>query len=372
LFLPSISYKIHPVLTPASTLEYSFLCEIPEMTDWVMLAAATVASAILTLFVLRFYQSRNWLDQPDARSAHKKPMPSSGGIAMVVTFVAGILFYLISGVLSPIESLLFIGCLPVALVGLIDDQRTIDFRWRLVFQFASAILVLSLVGTLPAIQFGPWNLENPVLVHSLAALAFVWLLNLFNFMDGIDGLAASETVFVTLLSSLLIINAQDQAALAVSLLLGSVALGFLAWNWPPAKIFMGDVGSNFLAYSLGALAIVSIANGSMNPWSWLLLLGVFVADATYTLAYRLLGRQRWYEAHNSHGYQYGARLLNSHRSVTLIVLALNLLWLAPLAWLAAQNPASGLLLTVLGYLPLVLLARKLQAGTPVAGSAETV
>ena len=289
---------------------------------------------------------------------------------MVVTFVAGILFYLRDGLLSPTESLIFIGCLPVALIGLIDDFRTVDFRWRLVFQFASALLVVSLADPLPAIQFGPWNLEFAALVHILAALAFVWLLNLFNFMDGIDGLAASEVVFVTLVSSLLIINAEDQAVLAVSLLLGSVALGFLGWNWPPAKIFMGDVGSNFLAYTLGALAIVSITNGSMNPWSWLLLLGVFVVDATYTLFYRLLDGQRWYEPHSSHGYQNGARLVSSHRTVTLVVLGLNLLWLAPLAWLAARSPGFGLYLTVLGYLPLVLLARKLQAGNPAAGPAE--
>ena len=341
------------------------------MIDWAMLVAALVASAILTLFVLKFYRNRSLLDEPDARSAHNKPMPSSGGVAMVVTFIAGILYYLKGDVLSVGEGLIFIGCLPVALVGLIDDLRPIDFRWRLVFQFASAILVVSLADPLPAIQLGPWDLDFPVLVHILAVLAFVWLVNLFNFMDGIDGLAASEAVFVTLLSSLLVINAQDKTVLAAALLLGSVALGFLVWNWPPAKIFMGDIGSNFLAYSLGALAIVSIENGSMNPWSWLLLLGVFVVDATYTLIYRLLDRQRWFEAHDSHGYQYAARLVNSHRTVTLVVLAFNLLWLAPLAWLAARNPGLGLYLTVLGYSPLVLLARKLQAGMSITGPAES-
>ena len=334
------------------------------MVDWVVLAAALAVSAILTLFVLRFYRNRSWLDEPDARSAHKKPMPSSGGIAMVFAFLGGILYFLGTDVLNFDQGLIFVGCLPVAIVGLVDDLRTIDFRWRLVFQFASAILVVSLAEPLPAVQFGPWELDYSMIVNALAVLAFVWLLNLFNFMDGIDGLAASETVFVTLLSSLLVINIDDQAILNVSLLLGSVALGFLGWNWPPAKIFMGDVGSNFLAYCLGALAIISIANGSMNPWTWLLLLGVFVVDATYTLIYRILDRQRWYEPHSSHGYQYGARLLSSHRAVTLAILALNLLWLTPLAWLAMQYPGFALYLTVLGYLPLVVLVRKLRAGIP--------
>ncbi|MBT8147076.1 MAG: glycosyltransferase family 4 protein [Gammaproteobacteria bacterium] len=339
------------------------------MVNWVLLAAAVVVSGILTLLLLRFYRGKNWLDRPVDRSAHDRPMPSSGGVAMVITFLVGVAYYLGDGVLSLGQGLIFLGCLPIAIVGLIDDLQTIDFRWRLVFQFGSAILVVSLVYPLPPIQLGPLSIEFSVLVHSLAVLAFVWLLNLFNFMDGIDGLAASETMYVTLLSSLLVINSQDQAVLSVALLLGSVALGFLAWNWPPAKIFMGDVGSNFLAYTLGALAIISIANGSMNPWSWLLLLGVFVVDATYTLCYRLLDGQRWYEAHNSHGYQYGARLANSHRTVTLAVLLLNLFWLAPLGWLAARNPGLGLYLTVLGYLPLIVLVRKLQAGTPVVEQA---
>ena len=341
------------------------------MVDWAMLGVALIATAILTWIVLRFYRNRQWLDKPVARSAHSRPMPSSGGISMVVVFTCGLWFLFLIEVLSPRQALIFLGCLPVALVGLVDDLKTVDFRMRLAVQFISGIYVIWLVGNLPGIQLGPWNLEISVLVRSLAVLAFVWLINLYNFMDGIDGLAASEAICVTLLSSVLVINSPDQAVLSVSLLLGSVALGFLVWNWQPARIFMGDIGSNFIAYTLGALAVVSIANGNMNPWSWLLLLGVFVVDTTYTLFYRLLDRQSWYEAHSSHAYQYAARLLRSHRAVTLSILVVNLLWLAPLAWLATRNPAFGLYLTVLGYLPLILLARKLQAGIPAARHAKS-
>jgi Fuc2NAc and GlcNAc transferase len=340
------------------------------MIDWAMLAVALLTSAGLTFIVLIFYRNRRWLDEPEARSAHKQPMPSSGGIAMVMVFVTGVVFYYVRGVLDAAESMIFLGCLPIALVGLIDDFTNLDFRWRLVIQFASAIFVVFFAGTLPAIQFGSWILDFSLLVQIMAVLAFVWLVNLFNFMDGIDGLAAGEALFVTLMSSLLLINGGDPTVPAVALLLASVAMGFLIWNWPPAKIFMGDVGSNFLAYSLGAVAVISIAKGSMNPWSWLLLLGVFVVDATYTLTYRIVHRQRWYEAHSGHGYQHGARLVNSHSYVTLAVLVINCVWLAPLAWLAGLAPGQGFYLTVVGYLPLTLLAWKLQAGVPAANTAR--
>jgi Fuc2NAc and GlcNAc transferase len=340
------------------------------MIDWVMLAVSLLTSAGLTFMVLGFYRHRRWLDVPDSRSAHDKPMPSSGGIAMVVVFTAGIVYYLAGGLLTARESSLFLGCLPIALVGLIDDFRNLDFRWRLAIQFASAIYVVLLAGTAPAIRFGPFTLDFALLVHIMAVLAFVWLLNLFNFMDGIDGLAAGEASFVMLMASFLFLSGGNPALPAVALLAASVALGFLVWNWPPAKIFMGDVGSNFLAYSLGAIAVVSIVTGSMNPWSWLLLLGVFVVDATYTLCYRFLHGQRWYEAHSSHGYQHLARRVNSHGYVTLAVLVVNCMWLAPLAWLAGRNSDQGLLLTVIGYLPLTLLAWKLQAGVPAAKTAR--
>ncbi len=340
------------------------------MFDWALQTVALLSSAILTFGVLRLFQIKHWLDEPDARSAHKRPMPTSGGIAMAMVFAVGVIYYFFNGQFTSLESMIFLGCVPIVIVGFIDDLRNLDFRWRLFFQFASAILVVICAGPMPTILIGPFSLESSVIVQILAVLAFVWLLNLFNFMDGIDGLAACEAIFVTLVTSFFLINAEDVASVAVSLLIASVALGFLIWNWPPAKIFMGDVGSNFLAYTLGALALISIANGSMNPWSWLLLLGVFVVDATYTLCYRILHGQQWHQAHNDHAYQRWARQLGSHSRVTLAILLLNCTWLAPLAWLADQNPYQGFYLTVVGYLPLTLIAWKLRAGQSIKSAAE--
>lgn len=340
------------------------------MLNWGMLIAVLAGTVILAWVLIRYNTERQWLDHPNSRSAHKYPMPSAGGIAMLIPFLVALLYCRSAGLLTAREALVFAGCLFVALVGLLDDLLTLSIRWRLPFQFVGAVWVIYWAGDLPAVQFGEWDLEFPVAVHILAVLAFMWLLNLFNFMDGIDGLAASEAGFVTLLSCLFAINVADQAISIVASVTCAVALGFLIWNWAPAKIFMGDVGSSLLGYLLGALAVVSLTHGSMNPWSWLLLLGVFVVDATYTLLFRLGSGQRWYEAHSSHGYQNAARLLGSHQRVTLVVLVINLTWLAPLAWLANHSPEMGVYLSVLGLLPLVFLVRWLGAGTTGSGLAE--
>jgi Fuc2NAc and GlcNAc transferase len=341
------------------------------MLDWELLLAAMVSTATLTYLFLSGTPGQRWLAQPTARGAHSKPMPSGGGIAMVIPYVSVIGYYLVTGTLTGREGLIYLGCLMVALTGLVDDIRNLGIRWRLPVQIVSALWVVYWAGELPPVQFGQWHVDFPVVIHILGVLAFIWLLNLYNFMDGIDGLAASEAGFVTLLSSLLVINSTAQAILPVAPILTAITLGFLLWNWPPARVFMGDVGSGFLGYAIAALAIVSIADGSLNPWSWLLLLGVFVVDATYTLLYRLIDRQRWFDAHNTHAYQQAARLLDSHQKVTLWVMVVNVVWLAPLAWLATRNPELGLYLVSLGYLPLVILARKLRAGQPGHEGLET-
>lgn len=337
---------------------------------WILLAAL-IGAASLTWVLIKFFTLRRWLDEPDHRSAHVRPMPSAGGLGMLVPFLLATGYFVTTGAMSAKTGLLLFGCLPIALVGLIDDFRRLSIRVRLPVQVASAVWVVYWVGELQAVPFGSWTLEHAAVLRLLAIVSFVWLLNLFNFMDGIDGLAATETGFVTLLSCLLVITAEDTSLITVASLTCAVAMGFLFWNWAPAKIFMGDTGSNFLAFVIGALALISLGNGSLNPWTWLLLLGIFVVDSSYTLLVRVLTRQRWYAAHSSHGYQVAARRLNSHQRVTLLALAINVGWLAPLAWLATRHPQAGLFLTALGWMPLVVLAALLGAGKTEKNSGAT-
>ena len=204
----------------------------------------------------------------------------------------------------------------------------------------------------------------------LAILALVWLLNLFNFMDGIDGIAASETIFVSLMSFLFGLNSGDEVLALLSAILLASGAGFLLWNWSPAKIFMGDVGSGFIGFSLGVMALLSMQHGSMTVWTWVLLLGVFIVDATVTLLQRYIQNERWYEGHASHGYQNAARRYKSHSKVTITVIVINCVWLAPLAWLSVNRPGWGFYLALLGITPLVMLATRLQAGKAIGNDAE--
>lgn len=337
------------------------------MPEWIVLIVALPAATGLTWVVLQLGRRGMLLDRPLARSAHTSPMPVSGGLGIVLPFYLLAGFLLLRGSLPQDVFLALLAGMPVAAVGLIDDIRKLDIRTRLPAHAAAAAWALWWLGDVPAIAFPGVSLDTPILLQMLAFLALVWLLNLFNFMDGIDGLAAGEAVFVMLAACLFAVLNANQSGALLSAVLALLCCGFLVWNWPPAKIFMGDVGSAFLGFVIGVLALASMLQGSQNLWSWILLLGVFIVDATYTLLRRVLTGQRWYDGHSTHAYQHAARRFGSHGKVSLGVLLINLFWLAPLAWLSNHYPAAGLLITICGLLPLIALAVLLGAG----GAQET-
>ncbi|AAU92854.1 glycosyl transferase, group 4 family protein [Methylococcus capsulatus str. Bath] len=254
----------------------------------------------------------------------------------------------------------------VAAVGFWDDHGHLSARWRLLAHLAAAALaVASLPGDMP-LRLGPVSLGSGAFADFIGVLVIAWMLNLFNFMDGIDGLAGLEVVSVGASATLLLLlSLPSGGALPVAPgLLAAATLGFLAWNWPPAKIFMGDVGSGFVGYLLGCEAIATAKTGTLGLAVWLILAGVFVVDASFTLVRRMTGGQRWYEAHRSHAYQHAARRLGGHAPVDHRVLAINLLWLLPMAGFVVWNPALELPLLILAYLPLLCLAIRLRAGQP--------
>jgi Fuc2NAc and GlcNAc transferase len=149
---------------------------------------------------------------------------------------------------------------------------------------------------------------------------------------------------------------------AVACILCAASAGFLIWNWPPAKIFMGDVGSGYLGYVIAVLAMAATRDNPAAVWVWLILGGVFFVDATVTLARRSLLGERLDEAHRSHAYQWLARRWRSHRRVTLSVLAVNVFWLLPAAWLAMRYPRAALWSLAGAFAPLIILAIAAGAG----------
>lgn len=325
---------------------------------------ASLLSFLLTAALHRYALTRSLLDVPNKRSSHTVPTPRGGGVAIVLTFLLGLPVLVWADAIAWREmfGLGGAGAL-VALVGFLDDHGHIAARWRLLVHFVAVSWGLAWMGGVPPLPVFGVAVDIGWLAQILAALYLVWLLNLYNFMDGIDGLASIEGVTVCAGGALIcVLGAPVVAAWATPILLLAAVAGFLGWNFPPAKIFMGDAGSGFLGLTLGLL---SIQGAWINPaffWSWIILLGVFVVDATLTLLRRLMRRQKLYEAHCSHAYQYASRKYGAHRPVTLVVGAINLLWLLPVSVLVGLGYVDGTVGVLVAYSPLVWLGFRFKAG----------
>ncbi|MFK3943070.1 glycosyltransferase family 4 protein [Pseudomonas monteilii] len=328
-----------------------------------LLAAVALAAFVLTALIRRYALARSLMDVPNARSSHSVPTPRGGGVAIVCAFLLALAGLWSVGQVASADVIALGGAgLLVAVVGFIDDHQHIPARWRLLGHGLAALWLLAWLGGLPTVVVAGLSVSAPWLLVPLAVLYLVWLLNLYNFMDGIDGIAGLEAVVVCLAMSGLYLAGGHAEAMTAPLVLVAAVMGFLLWNFPPAKIFMGDAGSGFLGVTLGGLSLQGAWVAPDYLWAWLILLGVFIVDATVTLLRRLFNGDKVYEAHRSHAYQHAARRVAGHRPVTLAVAALTLGWLLPIACLVVLAGLDGMLGTVIAYVPLVLLAVRYDAG----------
>ena len=330
----------------------------------VVVAAVAFAAAWVGTWCYRRWALRvGRIDVPGARSSHAVATPTGGGAGIVTGCLAALAAAFALGNVRGDWLLVFGLALGMAALGHADDRRALPVLPRLLGQSgaAAAVVLCALAESGP----GPGGTGFVLLATGL--LALVWLVNAFNFMDGIDGIAGGETIFIGLAAAGLM-TLQSPETLppegTVALFLAAATAGFLFWNWPPARIFMGDVGSGVLGFVLAVLALSSAGHGTLSLPVWLILAGVFLVDTTLTLLSRLWRGERWYEAHRSHAYQRAARRWGSHRRVTLGVLAINCAWLLPLAGAATLYPQWGGLLLALAYLPLCIAALRLGAGQP--------
>ncbi|NWC88004.1 glycosyltransferase family 4 protein [Pseudomonas reactans] len=332
------------------------------MTIWLVFAAVLSASLLLTWVLRRYALSRSLMDIPNGRSSHSVPTPRGGGVAIVLTYLVTLVLVAFAGWVSWSIALPLLGAgALIAVVGFLDDHGHIAARWRLLSHFGAAIWALFWMGGLPTISLVGVELDLGWLGHVLAALYLVWMLNLYNFMDGIDGIASIEAVCACAGACLVYWLTGHEDLMLAPMLLAVAVLGFLYWNFPPARIFMGDAGSGFLGVVIGILSLHAAWAAPEMLWVWLILLGVFVVDATFTLGRRLLRGDKVYEAHRSHAYQYASRLAGRHLPVTLTVMAINLLWLLPIALFVGLG-FDGVLGLLVAYVPLVLLAIRFHAG----------
>ncbi len=274
-------------------------------------------SFFLTFLIRKLAIRKSILDFPSERSLHKVPTPKVGGLAVAVVWFSGLLFLYITG---NMERRLFFSFIPGALlvvIGIIDDITAIKPSYRLLFQLIVSGIAVFIMGGLQKLDLGVVTVENRLILSVLALLGTIWFINLFNFLDGIDGYIGMEVVFITS-AALFLFKDTVAAVLLVS------TLGFLIWNWQPAKIFMGDAGSTLLGYNIAIFSIYYQNTSKSSIIIWLMLSSVFWFDATLTLFRRLKNREPVISPHKKHAFHRIVQAGFSHQKTVLYAFILNL------------------------------------------------
>jgi Fuc2NAc and GlcNAc transferase len=333
----------------------------------VILSCAAFLSA-LGIALLISYQARHLrlVDIPNERSSHSRPTPRGGGLGIFIAVTAAVWYMAPAFHTGIISKNTLLSASAVAVIGLWDDVRSVAVTTRLLVHVFAAVLLISGVPGDAIIQMANGVSIGGMPVHLLSCILVVSAINIFNFMDGIDGLAASEAVFITGGAALtLFLGGYSHTPVAViCVLVCAASAGFLLVNWAPARIFLGDVGSGFLGFAISALALWSSFEKYISIWVWLILGGVFIVDASITFFRRLFRGENVTSAHRMHGYQRLARAWSSHRKATVLAMSVNMFWLLPLAILAASSPSYAPALAAVALIPIGIAAWVFGAGLP--------
>lgn len=275
----------------------------------------------LTYFIKNYMIKKSLVAMVNERSSHITPTPHGGGIAISITWFIG-LFYLFFT--NQIEQNFFYALLcgiVISIVSFFDDIYELSPKLRLIIQAIVAIGGLYFLGGFETLTFGIFDIQNSIFTNIFAFFMIIWFINLYNFLDGINGYAGSEAVFLSL-AGFISFGGNHFLVLAVAV------LGFLYWNWNKAKIFMGDVGSTLLGYNVAIFTIYYANQEPTNFWIWIILFSVYWFDATLTLIRRKLNKERLSLAHKKHAYQRLTQVGWSHYKVTNYSIGLNILLFA--------------------------------------------
>jgi len=319
------------------------------------LIISVVVSFFATFLYIKFAINRGIIANLNFRTLHVNPIPSGGGIVFSMVFVTGQTYlWWLNQLSNTLFLLLSVGGGMAALFGFLDDLKDIRAKKKLAVQILLSGWSVYLLEGATLFYFG-WL---PSLISILATLLFlVWMMNAYNFMDGIDGMAISVAVFVsaTIIGVLLWTRPESEFIVVMAMLLASSS-AFMLFNWPPASIFMGDAGSVFFGYLFGSLILATVMVGDLSIWTWLVVFGYFFADIIVTQIMRIILVKKWYLAHRSHAYQNLARISGSHLKVTGGVTLYNLIWILPLTLWSALSPEMALYAVVLAVSPGLVVA----------------
>jgi len=316
---------------------------------WLLLIPLYFGTALLawciTDRIRRYAVKRAILDYPNQRSSHSQPIPRGGGISIAVIVLSCLLVLWLAGEI-PRRVLLAAGAggILVTLVGWLDDKKDLPAAWR-----AASYLLASGWAVYWLFPLYATEIQCLVLAGS-AVLALAWLTNLYNFMDGSDGMAAAQAIFTALVTALMLWPENHTGLSVLLLVLSAACAGFLIWNLPPARIFLGDTGSCLIGFLLAVLALFTSLEGKLPPAVWLILLSIFICDASLTLGKRVLKGEKWYRAHRSHAYQVLLQSGLTHGRLLSGVVIVNLLLLIPLSCLSYNFPDYQWWITAAVYL----------------------
>lgn len=297
----------------------------------ILAIALTASSFLLTYLIIFLSLKKKILDIPNERSSHTQPTPRGGGLAFIIVFYVSLILLWRDHFIANSLFVALLGGIPVASIGYCDDLFGVKNKWRALIQILSAIWGLVWLKGIPSFYFGIMHFHAPILFFVIALIVTVWFINLYNFMDGADGLAGLEAIFVGVsVGGLLFLSGFLGEAYLCGALAFSV-LGFLILNWSPAKIFMGDVGSGFLGYIFAILMWSTNNHHQLPSPVWGILFAVFFADASFTLIHRIWQRKRWWSAHREHVYQLMIQHGWTHRQLAFSILLINIMICLPLA-----------------------------------------
>ncbi|KLD99953.1 MraY family glycosyltransferase [Aliarcobacter butzleri] len=280
-----------------------------------------IFSFLLTYFIKNYMIKKSLVASVNERSSHTVPTPHGGGIAIAITWFIGLFYlYFIGQIETNLFYALFFGVV-ISIVSLFDDIYELSPKLRLIIQAIVAIGGLYFLGGFEILTFGIFDIQNSIFTNIFAFFMIIWFINLYNFLDGINGYAGSEAIFLSL-AGFILFGGNHFLVLTVAV------LGFLYWNWNKAKIFMGDVGSTLLGYNVAIFTIYYANQEPTNFWIWIILFGVYWFDATLTLIRRKLNKEKLSLAHKKHAYQRLTQAGWSHYKVTNYSIGLNILLFA--------------------------------------------
>ena len=293
-----------------------------------LLFVLIILSFVLTGLYRSYALHKSIIDIPNHRSSHTISTPRGGGIALAIAWFLGLTWFVVNEKIERNLYFALLSGLPLTLSGFADDILNLSPRFRMMVQLFCAGLGLYFLGGLQSLTMGSFNIDFFVPLTVLAFISIIWSINLFNFLDGIDGYISTEIIFIGVSAFLL---TGDQTGL----LLASATLGFLIWNWEKARIFMGDVGSTLLGFTVAIMAIYHQNNQISTLPVWLIITSVFWMDATITLFRRIRNKEKLSQAHRKHAYQRIVQSGFSHQKTVMYALGINIINFG-LAWLAIR------------------------------------